>query len=419
MLLAAGVTTQAQVIDRKVEEAKNRTNQRIENKSSEAIEKGLDKIEKGIGNIFKKKKKDKKESPGSPEMMPGNNGPAAGDVPDFTVYKGSDFVPGKQVLFFEDFTTGASQWEINEWDRGDAMPPGINTPGEQNGNWYKAPRKGNIIPLPVRDLPDQFTLEFDLYPNLETMSEMEGGFKTIIVRSGTDRKEYSIHFNDQPQVQLDVHPSSEIVYISATSEYGQDERNLFSKEIRNGWKQGQAKHISISRDKSHIRLYIDGTRYMDLPNGLPQTGKYTLLFSSNLWGDGLYFTNVRLATGLQQASTEIAKTGKFVTNSIYFDINSSRIMPASWPTLKQAAAAIQASSGTILINGHTDSDGNDDANLVLSQKRADAVKAALVKEFKIDASRLITSGKGEATPLEPNSTAAGKAKNRRVEFIKQ
>jgi outer membrane protein OmpA-like peptidoglycan-associated protein len=56
---------------------------------------------------------------------------------------------------------------------------------------------------------------------------------------------------------------------------------------------------------------------------------------------------------------------------------------------------------------------------VLSQKRADAVKQALVKDYGIDESQITTDGKGESSPVADNKTKEGKAANRRVEFIKQ
>lgn len=421
MFLLVYSHTYSQIVDRKAEEAKNKANQRIENKSSETIDKGLDKIEKGIGNIFKKKKKKGKEETRADNKVtnPVISSKDTGDVPDFTVFKGSDFIPGKQVLFFEDFSQSTGQWDVNEWDRGEASPPGIVTISGHNGYWYKAPRKGNMIPLAVKELPDEFTLEFDVYPDLDKMNEMEGGLKAIFVQAGVDRREFSYHFNDQPQLQLDVHPSLDLFYLSAINEYDNQNRILFDSAFARTWTKGQAKHISIARNKSHVQLYVDGAKYIDLANGLPKPGKYTLLFASNLWGDGIYFTNIRLATGATQAKTEMASTGKFVTSSIYFDINSSRIRAASWPALQQAATAIQATTGVIMITGHTDSDGSNEVNLLLSQKRAEAVKLALVSEFGIASERLQTSGKGESVPLEPNSSAAGKAKNRRVEFIKQ
>lgn len=72
----------------------------------------------------------------------------------------------------------------------------------------------------------------------------------------------------------------------------------------------------------------------------------------------------------------------------------------------------------VKIIGHTDSDGNDASNLELSKRRSAAVKDALVKEFGIDEKRMETDGKGEAEPIDKNETLAGKANNRRVEFIK-
>ena len=72
----------------------------------------------------------------------------------------------------------------------------------------------------------------------------------------------------------------------------------------------------------------------------------------------------------------------------------------------------------VKIVGHTDSDGDNAANLGLSKKRAEAVKDMLSKEFGIDESRMETEGKGETQPAAQNTTTEGKAQNRRVEFIK-
>ena len=58
------------------------------------------------------------------------------------------------------------------------------------------------------------------------------------------------------------------------------------------------------------------------------------------------------------------------------------------------------------------------SNLELSKKRAASVKESLTKEFGIDASRMETDGKGESEPIDKNDNPAGKANNRRVEFIK-
>ena len=101
-------------------------------------------------------------------------------------------------------------------------------------------------------------------------------------------------------------------------------------------------------------------------------------------------------------------------------MNSDRIKPESYGSLKEIAGVLTESKDLkVQIVGHTDSDGEDAANLDLSKRRAASVKTALSKEFAIDAARMDTDGKGESQPIDSNSTSSGKANNRRVEFIKR
>ena len=69
------------------------------------------------------------------------------------------------------------------------------------------------------------------------------------------------------------------------------------------------------------------------------------------------------------------------------------------------------------IEGHTDSDGDEDHNLKLSEARSDAVKEVL-RSNGVNISRLQVKGMGESVPVSDNTTPEGKANNRRVEFIK-
>jgi outer membrane protein OmpA-like peptidoglycan-associated protein len=73
----------------------------------------------------------------------------------------------------------------------------------------------------------------------------------------------------------------------------------------------------------------------------------------------------------------------------------------------------------ILIEGHTDNVGSPASNLALSDARAAAVKAALVSAYGVDGGRITTRGLGDTKPSVPNTTAAGRAQNRRVEIVKQ
>jgi hypothetical protein len=72
----------------------------------------------------------------------------------------------------------------------------------------------------------------------------------------------------------------------------------------------------------------------------------------------------------------------------------------------------------LTIEGHTDSDGEEAANLDLSQRRAESVRKYLMENGKIDGARLEAQGYGESKPIDANTTPEGKANNRRVELAK-
>ena len=71
---------------------------------------------------------------------------------------------------------------------------------------------------------------------------------------------------------------------------------------------------------------------------------------------------------------------------------------------------------TILVEGHTDSQGSEPTNQALSERRANSVRAALIAEG-VDPSRITATGYGESRPVDDNSTAQGRAQNRRVEIV--
>lgn len=332
-------------------------------------------------------------------------------------YSHFDFLAGTKTIFYDDFTAGLTKWKIIEYDQSDDVEsPGIKSITDENSRWLKTPRRGIFYPLNVKTLPEKFTIEFDMWANAETMSEMESGLILAIVGNSVVKDEYSTAFDETPQIQLDIHPSEELLYCQAMKESYDGERLLDRKDIKNGWRKGKVHRISISRIGTHIKVYVGDKKFLDLPTGLPTKTNYTLMLATNMWGDGLYFTNFKLA---EIESVKIENENRFVTNAIYFNVNAAVIKPESWPALNQAAKAIQSMQGTVKIIGHTDSDGNDADNLVLSKKRAEAVKSFLIKNFGIESSRLLTDGEGESNPVDTNNTAEGKANNRRVEFVKQ
>ena len=105
-----------------------------------------------------------------------------------------------------------------------------------------------------------------------------------------------------------------------------------------------------------------------------------------------------------------------VIEGIYFDTNRDSIKKKSETKLQNAADILaKFPSIRIEISGHTDSQGNDDYNAELSQRRADAVKQWLI-DHGIDGGRLETRGAGENEPIASNKSKSGRGQNRRIEF---
>lgn len=106
-----------------------------------------------------------------------------------------------------------------------------------------------------------------------------------------------------------------------------------------------------------------------------------------------------------------------LSGSIYFDVDETEVRPEMHSRLVEIAKALAAvDRGTLLIEGHTDSDGAAEYNQQLSELRAEAVRRILV-EAGVASDRVRAVGYGEARPRVPNTTPAAKAQNRRVEIV--
>ncbi len=104
-------------------------------------------------------------------------------------------------------------------------------------------------------------------------------------------------------------------------------------------------------------------------------------------------------------------------SGILFDFDKTDIKPAAQTNLQNLATSLQKNPETnVLIIGHTDNTGSATYNMDLSVRRAGTVKTYLTNNG-VDGSRLSTQGKGQTEPIADNSTADGRAKNRRVEIV--
>ena len=127
---------------------------------------------------------------------------------------------------------------------------------------------------------------------------------------------------------------------------------------------------------------------------------------------------IALTARSERADVELTSGAVQIHKQIAFDSNSADISPTSHDLLAQVADVLLRNPQVqhVEIQGHTDNRGKPDANLQLSQQRADAVRAWLV-DAGVEPSRLVAKGYGDSQPLVPNRTERDRARNRRVEFV--
>jgi outer membrane protein OmpA-like peptidoglycan-associated protein len=116
---------------------------------------------------------------------------------------------------------------------------------------------------------------------------------------------------------------------------------------------------------------------------------------------------------------DVAATGHVALYGIYFDTGKADLKPESAPTLQEIATFLKQDPKITYVVGHTDNVGGYDYNVGLSQRRAAAVVKELSGRHGVATARLKPAGAGPIAPVAPNDTEGGRAKNRRVELVKQ
>jgi OOP family OmpA-OmpF porin len=117
---------------------------------------------------------------------------------------------------------------------------------------------------------------------------------------------------------------------------------------------------------------------------------------------------------------DINSTGHVSLYGIYFDTGKAALKPESDTAIAQISILLKNNvSLKLYVVGHTDNVGTIDANMTLSKDRADAVVNSLVSKYGIPAARLKSYGVASLAPVASNDTEEGRAKNRRVELVKQ
>jgi OOP family OmpA-OmpF porin len=389
---------------------------KITDKAKEKVDK---KAEKTVDDVPNGKKDEKKtvESKDTTTTPAGNTTQPA----SLKAYSKFDFVPGEKVIGFEDFSTG---------NIGD-FPAGWNTnaSGEivtiENipGRWLKLTKAGGFTPEFTEKYPEDFTFEFDVLHSYEQGGNPQYLFISIAELQNLNEPQNFVVANNgyaiillPGQTNEDDGACESAIRQNGTSGSGNSVRTA---QLGN---KNHLVHISIWRQKERVRVYMNEEKVWDIPKALTKGIQFNSLvfFQKDIDDNFMYYLgNLRLAVGAPDTRNKMLTQNKWVTHGILFDVNSDKIKPESYGTLKEMANVLKEYPDLkVKIVGHTDADGNDASNLDLSKRRAASVKAALAREFGIDESRMQADGKGESEPIDKNDNPAGKANNRRVEFIK-
>ena len=177
--------------------------------------------------------------------------------------------------------------------------------------------------------------------------------------------------------------------------------------------------MQVSFNKRAFKYYVNGVRMVNIPNVKQPTRMRLVSISNCDEQDRFYIKNVRICKGAVPLYDRLATDGKIITYAITFETGKADLKPESVIEIKRVAALMKEHPELEFeVQGHCDTTGSDKVNDPLSQKRAEAIVDALVKEG-IAKARLTAVGKGSHSPIASNSTDEGRAKNRRVEFVKK
>jgi len=394
---------------------------RVNQSADEGIDAGMNATEDGVKNSTEKKDKDKddskkdddnaKKKDENSQQSSSNDKQASTQQASLTSYSKFDFIPGDKVMFFEDFMQDALADFPALWNTDGSGE--VTTTNLYPGNWFKMV-SGNFMPEITIPFNENFTFECDLIFKDAPTSYSSEGFDIYFVSAA-------------PEWKLGNEIANGCVVTLNGTDAGAaswQDGAVFFESQRMHYKTTDMTtklRLSIWIQKQRLRLYVNETKVLDLPRLIaPGITCNKLEFnSSSFEGNNSLLSNVRIAYGAPDTRNKLMTEGKLVTHGILFDVNSDKIKPESYGTLKDIAAVLTDNAGVkIKIIGYTDSDGDDAKNLDLSKRRAASVKAELTKTFGIDASRMETDGKGETQPIAPNDTPSNKAQNRRVELIK-
>lgn len=328
----------------------------------------------------------------------GASAPGKKVAEDMKLYTKYDFVPGDKVVFYDDMK-GEEEGEFpSRWNLQQGVYEVVRLGKEL---WIMCSNEGYITPkMPLSPLPEKYTVELEFYMN---GPEFSGTYIQIywIDAGGQELATFGIYANGKTWLEIGQNVVAEKVLPTPL---------------------GKGIHtMRIMATSKTIKCYIDEERVANVPavDYFKPAGFKLYHIPYYDMGNPLLFRGFRFAEGGKSMREQLDAEGKIVTHGILFDVNSSTIKGESYKTLKDIGELLQEDPSLRLsIEGHTDSDGTDESNQVLSQNRAESVRTYLINNYNVGGDRLEAKGWGETRAIDTNNTPEGKANNRRVELVK-
>jgi OOP family OmpA-OmpF porin len=374
---------------------KDKITQKVQKKGEDKAKQVLEKTPSDTTEAAEGSEQSKEE--GAKPAKGAKGGSASAE--NMTLYTKYDFVPGDKVIFYDDLANE----EIGEFPSRWNLDNGVFEVAKQgNENYIMCTDKGSIRPkVAPAPLPPKYTVEMEFYSK---GPGHRAHWYWIQWMKNDDEVIGELAIKDNNHTSLNI--------------MGKD---LATKELPVELSAG--KHtMRVMATKSTMKCYIDNERVANVPavEGFAPIG---FRVQMDPWldeaNDPMLIRGFRFAEGGKTLKEQLDETGRIVTHGILFDSGSEKIKGESFKTLADIGQLLTSTPDLRLsIEGHTDSEGADDYNMKLSERRAASVRSYLIDTYKIDGARLESKGFGETKPIDTNDTAEGKANNRRVELVK-
>ncbi len=340
------------------------------------------------------------------------------------------FVPGSRIIFYDDFSfDNIGEFPVNWKTTGSGE---VVTTNLFEGKWLKLTNETAYVPNLEQSLPECFTIEFDMIVDGKMIDDIDylGHFTVGVISREKDNDEIGEPYPSEMgnasffiSNYFRFEESSDFMTEGSAWMQNGDRKTIDPRSIKNdvlNKTYNKITRVSILVNGKRLSVWYNSVKVWDLPQFVIGSNYNMIKLGLHEFDEEKPYTflisNFRVAIGEPTIKKDIKK---IVSHGILFDSGSDKIKGESFGTLKTIAEFMETNKNyNFTIVGHTDSDGDDKANLELSKRRADAVKKALVDNFGLSSERFITDGKGETEPLESNNNAYGKSLNRRVEFIR-